>query len=63
MSTLNQLKKKAKELPNDADLGAWLREYLLKDNTCCDKIENREIRYKNEMTVEVYCLKCGKLVC
>lgn len=62
MSHLNKLKNKAKELPNDADLGSWVRQYIKNQKTCCDKVENRDVKYSDDLVATVYCKECGIII-
>jgi len=54
----NYIKKLVRELPNDAELGAKVREYINNQRTCCDNANNHHKRYDGKD----YCLNCGKLI-
>jgi len=58
----SKLKVLVKSTPNDAELGAKVREYVNNNETCCDDVENIGTYTDNKGQVYAQCLKCGKLL-
>jgi hypothetical protein len=64
---LNYIKRLVKDTPNDAELGAKVRQYVSENRTCCDKKENHTTKIASytqlmEDNEEIYCKKCGKFI-
>lgn len=58
----NKILNLIKQFPNDADLGAEIREMFKNETfsyTCCDKEENHD---SNFYRTEVFCKVCGKVL-
>lgn len=58
----NYIVKLVKETPNDMELGSKVREYVLRNNTCCIKPENKGHYYDVNNKEWPQCKKCKKLL-